>query len=79
MNKAISAKTTQGASRADDRNSESLLTSHAQGRKRMACRFFYRAAGDPNAPVILAASWIYPASSFMFRELIPRLANDYRV
>jgi len=39
---------------------------------------FYRAAGDPNAPVVLLLHG-FPSSSFMFRELIPRLASDYRV
>src|SRR6202046_846305 len=39
---------------------------------------FYRAAGNPNSPVVLLLHG-FPASSFMFRELIPRLANDYRV
>jgi pimeloyl-ACP methyl ester carboxylesterase len=39
---------------------------------------FYRAAGDANAPVVLLLHG-FPASSFMFRELIPRLATDYRV
>src|SRR5271163_618280 len=39
---------------------------------------FYRAAGDANAPVILLLHG-FPSSSFMFRELIPRLADDYRV
>jgi pimeloyl-ACP methyl ester carboxylesterase len=41
-------------------------------------RVFYRAAGDPKAPVVLLLHG-FPASSFMFRELIPRLASDYRV
>jgi pimeloyl-ACP methyl ester carboxylesterase len=41
-------------------------------------RVFYRAAGDEKAPVLLLLHG-FPASSFMFRELIPRLANDYRV
>jgi len=41
-------------------------------------RMFYRAAGDANAPVILLLHG-FPTSSFMFRELIPRLANEYRV
>src|SRR5262245_7155138 len=41
-------------------------------------RVFYRAAGDPNAPVTLLLHG-FPTSSFMFRELIPRLADDYRV
>src|ERR1700729_1363584 len=39
---------------------------------------FYRAAGELNAPVVLLLHG-FPASSFMFRELIPRLADDYRV
>src|SRR5580698_7600793 len=39
---------------------------------------FYRAAGDPSAPVILLLHG-FPASSFMFRELIPRLADRFRV
>jgi len=41
-------------------------------------RVFYRTAGDPHAPVVLLLHG-FPASSFMFRELIPRLAGDYRV
>lgn len=41
-------------------------------------RVFYRAAGDTDAPVILLLHG-FPASSFMFRELIPLLANEYRV
>jgi pimeloyl-ACP methyl ester carboxylesterase len=39
---------------------------------------FYRSAGEANAPVILLLHG-FPTSSFMFRELIPRLASDYRV
>jgi pimeloyl-ACP methyl ester carboxylesterase len=41
-------------------------------------RVFYRAAGDLRAPVVLLLHG-FPTSSFMFRELIPRLARDYRV
>jgi len=41
-------------------------------------RVFYRAAGDANAPVVLLLHG-FPTSSFMFRELIPRLANDHRL
>src|SRR6202522_4412258 len=43
-----------------------------------AVQVFYREAGDVNAPVVLLLHG-FPSSSFMFRELIPRLANDYRV
>src|SRR6202451_1088722 len=39
---------------------------------------FYRAAGDPAAPVVLLLHG-FPTSSFMFRELIPRLADKFRV
>lgn len=39
---------------------------------------FYRAAGDTSAPVVLLLHG-FPASSFMFRELIQRLADHYRV
>jgi pimeloyl-ACP methyl ester carboxylesterase len=41
-------------------------------------RVFYREAGAPNAPAILLLHG-FPASSFMYRELIPRLAARYRV
>jgi pimeloyl-ACP methyl ester carboxylesterase len=39
---------------------------------------FYRASGGPKAPVVLLLHG-FPTSSFMFRELIPRLADQYRV
>jgi pimeloyl-ACP methyl ester carboxylesterase len=41
-------------------------------------QIFYRVAGDPSAPVVLLLHG-FPTSSFMFRELIPRLADRYRV
>jgi pimeloyl-ACP methyl ester carboxylesterase len=39
---------------------------------------FYRVAGNPGSPVVLLLHG-FPTSSFMFRELIPRLADDYHV
>ena len=39
---------------------------------------FYREAGPRDAPVVLLLHG-FPTSSFQFRELIPRLANRYRV
>ncbi|HSY34750.1 MAG TPA: alpha/beta fold hydrolase [Acidobacteriaceae bacterium] len=39
---------------------------------------FYRTAGDTRAPVVLLLHG-FPTSSFMFRELIPRLAEQFRV
>ncbi len=41
-------------------------------------QMFYRAAGEKGAPVVLLLHG-FPSSSFMFRELIPRLAGDYQV
>jgi pimeloyl-ACP methyl ester carboxylesterase len=41
-------------------------------------RVFYRSAGDAAAPVLLLLHG-FPASSFMFRDLIPHLADRYRV
>jgi pimeloyl-ACP methyl ester carboxylesterase len=41
-------------------------------------RLFYREAGDPDAPAIVLLHG-FPTSSFMFRDLIPRLADRYRV
>src|SRR5215475_10616687 len=41
-------------------------------------RVFYRAAGRTTAPVVLLLHG-FPSSSFMFRVLIPRLADHYRV
>jgi pimeloyl-ACP methyl ester carboxylesterase len=39
---------------------------------------FYREAGEAGAPVLLLLHG-FPTSSFMFRDLIPRLADQYRV
>lgn len=39
---------------------------------------FYREAGAPDAPTVLLLHG-FPTSSFMYRELIPRLADRYRV
>src|SRR5499425_795699 len=61
------------APRPQDVPSTSVHTVEADGVK-----VFYRAAGDSTAPVVLLLHG-FPASSFMFRELIPRLADQYRV
>jgi pimeloyl-ACP methyl ester carboxylesterase len=41
-------------------------------------RVFYRDAGPRDAPVILLLHG-FPASSFMYRDLIEQLAGEYRV
>jgi len=87
MNKAISPKMVKGSTLKPE--SPAVLTRaggtqmgvpHTSVHKVEAdgVRVFWRAAGDPTAPVVLLLHG-FPASSFMFRELIPRLANSYRV
>ena len=41
-------------------------------------KVFYREAGDPKSPTILLLHG-FPTSSFMFRDLIPRLAGKFHV
>ena len=41
-------------------------------------QIFYREAGDPDAPAIVLLHG-FPTSSFMFRNLIPLLADSYHV
>lgn len=41
-------------------------------------RLFYREAGDPDRPTLLLLHG-FPASSFMFRDLIDRLAGDFHL
>src|SRR6267154_2717473 len=78
MNDATSRTATKRAAPSQDvaRSSVSLTSVHkveADG-----VQVFYRTAGEANAPAILLLHG-FPSSSFMFRELIPRLADDYRV
>ncbi|TFV61553.1 alpha/beta hydrolase [Mycobacterium sp. PS03-16] len=41
-------------------------------------RLFYREAGDPDAPTVVLLHG-YPTSSYMFRRLVPALADRYHV
>jgi pimeloyl-ACP methyl ester carboxylesterase len=41
-------------------------------------RLFYREAGDPGKPALVLLHG-FPTSSFMFRNLIPQLADRYRI
>jgi pimeloyl-ACP methyl ester carboxylesterase len=86
MSESISANTTKQPTQREDTHKAIL---HAEARFAVpltsihkvnadGARVFYRAAGDPSAPVVLLLHG-FPASSFMFRELIPRLADRYRV
>jgi hypothetical protein len=85
MSKAISSQATKRAMIESEPLNVSTRIADAQFRvlttsihnvEADGVRVFYRAAGDPAAPVILLLHG-FPASSFMFRELIPRLANRY--
>jgi pimeloyl-ACP methyl ester carboxylesterase len=70
------ATSQSAAKRAEGQYSIPSVTIHRV--KADGVQVFYRAAGEPNAPVVLLLHG-FPSSSFMFRELIPRLASDYRV
>ena len=74
---AIGRETTEAISRSTEPQFAVPVTSihkvQADG-----VQVFYRAAGDPSAPVVLLLHG-FPTSSFMYRELIPRLADHYRV
>ena len=79
MGQASSGKVTKRGAMQNARGTQSLAApTSVQTIEADGVRVFYRAAGDPSAPVILLVHG-FPASSFMFRELIPRLADNYRV
>ena len=78
MADAISRSGTKGAARGNDFSPFSVPVTSVQRVEADGVQVFYRAAGDPNAPIVLLLHG-FPTSSFMFRELIPRLAIDYRV
>jgi pimeloyl-ACP methyl ester carboxylesterase len=82
--KQVTTKSTMAREQAGQTLSSSSVTQSGVPRASIhrieadGVRVFYRAAGDATAPVILLLHG-FPASSFMFRELIPRLADHYRV
>lgn len=74
MSKAVSEKTIERGTEAQI----SIAVTSVRRVEADGVRVFYREAGDSTAPAVLLLHG-FPASSFMFRELIPRLATDYRV
>src|ERR1700741_5672649 len=78
MTDAISRSGTKGAARGNDFSPFSVPVTSVQRVEADGVQVFYRAAGDPNAPIVLLLHG-FPTSSFMLRELIPRMASDYRV
>src|ERR1700751_3020209 len=78
MSDAMSRTGTKRAAPGDDFGRFNIPVTSVQRAEADGVQVFYRAAGDPNAPVVLLLHG-FPTSSFMFRELIPRMASDYRV
>lgn len=78
MNDATSRAATKRAVPSQDVGGLSVPPTSVHKAEADGVQMFYRAAGQANAPVVLLLHG-FPTSSFMFRELIPRLAGDYRV
>ena len=78
MSDAMSRAGTKRAALGGGLSRLSVPTTSVQRVEADGVQVFYRAAGDPDAPVVLLLHG-FPTSSFMFRELIPRLASDYRL
>ena len=78
MTDATSRGATKSAGPVGDAAQFSIPLKSVQRVEADGVQVFYRTAGDVSAPVVLLLHG-FPTSSFMFRELIPRLAVDYRV
>jgi pimeloyl-ACP methyl ester carboxylesterase len=82
MSKVSSAQASGAASVAQPQNQQerpsSVPVTSVQRVEADNVTVFYRSAGNPAAPVVLLLHG-FPASSFMFRQLIPLLADDYHV
>lgn len=73
MSQALSATVAGNAAQRSSAPETSIHRVDADG-----VQVFHRLAGEPTAPAILLLHG-FPASSFMFRDLMPRLADEYRV
>ena len=78
MSDAMSRTATKRNMSSQDEARNNIPTTSIHREEADGVQLFYRTPGDANAPVVLLLHG-FPTSSFMFRELIPRLANDYRV
>src|ERR1700745_4039429 len=78
MSEATSRTATKRAAQSQDGARFSVPVASVHRVEADGVKVFYRAAGEANAHVVLVLHG-FPTSSFMFRELIPRLANDFRV
>ena len=73
---SLLAGTAQAADTANTTHAESTV--HYRYEQVGDVKVFYREAGNPSAPTVLLLHG-FAASSFMFRELIPQLADRYHV
>jgi pimeloyl-ACP methyl ester carboxylesterase len=76
---AVAAALATGAAHAADTRAEAAVpqvTFHYAQVDNV--KVFYRRAGDPTAPTVLLLHG-FPTSSFMYRDLIPKLADRYHV
>ena len=67
-------RTVLGVCGIEEKQGMQMTTVHYRYATVQGRRLFYREAGPPSAPIVLLLHG-FPASSFMFRDLIPRLAN----
>jgi len=78
MSDSMSRTVTKRPMSSQEEDQNNIPTTFIHRVKADGVEVFYRCAGDAKAPVVLLLHG-FPTSSFMFRELIPHLANDYRV
>lgn len=75
---ALAAVGTTVSAASTARNEAGVPLTHIRRVRADGINVFYREAGPADAPVILLLHG-FPASSFQYRELIPRLGDRYRV
>lgn len=78
MSQTLSGRTANGQTPGANVHSATPPVTYVNRVEADGVQLFYRSAGEPTAPVLLLLHG-FPTSSFMFRELIPRLADQYRV
>src|ERR1700746_980958 len=78
MSRVASVETANAAAQAAAATTSTVPVTSVHKVEADGIQVFYRAAGDAAAPVLLLLHG-FPTSSFMFRDLIPRLADQYRV
>jgi len=75
---ALAAAAIPGSGSVPAANAHEVPVTHIRRVQADGVKLFYREAGPADAPVVLLLHG-FPASSFQYRELIPRLADRYRV